>query len=110
MDEYFKQYAAFQVKKPYRVVEIKAEGNGPTEQAELALNQMQDRGYEMTAVIPADQYRKANRMLVFRSVPPLVPSNTDVINEYTRRKAKGETGSDEFDFEKQFGPTIGPKQ
>lgn len=105
MDAYIKMYEVYKKRKPYKVVEIKATGNGPAHMAELALNQQQDRGYEMTAVIPADD--KAGRLMVFRSVPPTPPSNSDVISEYTARKAER---NDEFDFEKRYGPTIGPKQ
>jgi hypothetical protein len=106
MDVYMKNYEVYQKRKPYKVVEIKATGNGPAHMAELSLNQLQLRGYEMTAVIPADG--NAGRLMVFRSVPPTPPSNSDVISEYGRRKEA--KGNDEFDFEKQFGPTLGGKQ
>lgn len=105
MDEYYKKYAIYQKRKPYRVAEITVTGNGPAEMAELTLNQLQERGYEMTAVIPADG--DLNRMMVFRSVPPNPPSNTDVLNLYVKRKAEN---TDDFDFEKKFGPIVGGKQ
>jgi hypothetical protein len=108
MDAYLKNYETYQKRKPYKVVEIKATGNGPAHMAELTLNQLQLRGYEMTAVVPADG--AMGRMMVFRSVPPTPPSNSDVISEYARRKEEGKGNNDEFDFEKQFGPTLGGKQ
>jgi hypothetical protein len=107
MDAYLKNYETYQKRKPYRVVEIKATGNGPEQMAELALNQQQERGYEMTAIIPADG--DFGRLMVFRSVPPTPPSNSDVINEYGRRK-EAKKGEDEFDFDKKYGPALGGKQ
>jgi hypothetical protein len=81
MAEYIKEYNAYINRKAYRVLDSNDGAKISADEMQLKLNQLQERGYEMTAVV-------ADSLVVFRSMPPLPPSNTDVINEFTTRKEK----------------------
>lgn len=102
MEVYGKAYVEYKTRKAYRVIECSdAEANS----VELKLNQMQERGYEMTTDVEG--------LIILRSVPPLPPNNSDVIKEFTSRKEKLEKRNKNIenfnieDEDEDFGPVVG---
>ena len=100
MEEYNKVYKKYKTRKAYRAIDGDKEANS----IELSLNQMQGRGYEMTAVI--------GNLIILRSMPPVPPTNSDVVNEFLARKERVEKRSDIKNFniddvDEDFGPTVG---
>lgn len=106
MEKYVKKYDAYVARKPYRVIEAKARTAPDMEQK---LNVMEKRGYEMSAVV--------DTLIICRAVPPIPPSNTDVISEFAQRKEKVEKRKTDLGknldipegdiSEDDFGPTRG---
>lgn len=103
MEAYMKKFEDYKTRKPYRVF---FSGNLDAAAIELELNNHQEQGYEMTAII--------TDRVILRSAPPIPPNSTDVISEFTRRQEKikerneRNQNQDDKEFsEDDFGPTLG---